>query len=207
MLVIEKKRKPKIQKIPPHLIYEEMNGKPLYYKGYKAVLSGKKNLSEIMGCSSLQSVLVYVLGLFIGNNLNRKKYQVASNEAGLHLSLNENLASDIAIFDKDKIVLDDKYFTVPPKVVIEVDFKKDLAETERAANRWNNEIEYLLDKSQKLLDFGVERIIWITTKAKKIFVITPSDKWYVVNYQEDILVLDDCVLNIAKLLEEEGIAI
>lgn len=202
MLVIEKKRKSKIQKIPPHLIYEEMNGKPLYYKGYKAVLSGKKNLSEIMGCSSLQSVLVYVLGLFIGNNLNRKKYQVASNEAGLHLSLNENLASDIAIFEKDKIVLDDKYFTVPPKVVIEVDIKIDLVETE-----WNNEIEYLLDKSQKLLDFGVERIIWITTKAKKVFVITPSDKWYVVNYQEDIQVLDDCVLNIAKLLEEEGITV
>jgi Uma2 family endonuclease len=202
MLVIEKKRKPKIQKIPPHLIYEEMNGKPLYYKGYKAVLSGKKNLSEIMGCSSLQSVLVYVLGLFIGNNLNRKKYQVASNEAGLHLGLNENLASDIAIFEKDKIVLDDKFFTVPPKVVIEVDIKIDLAETE-----WNNEIEYLLDKSQKLLDFGVERIIWITTKAQKVFVITPESKWYVVNYQEDIPVLDDCVLNIAKLLEEEGILV
>jgi Uma2 family endonuclease len=202
MLVIEKKRKPKIQKIPPHLIYEEMNGKPLYYKGYKAVLSGKKNLSEIMGCSSLQSVLVYVLGLFIGNNLNRKKYQVASNEAGLHLGLNENLASDIAIFEKDKIVLDDKFFTVPPKVVIEVDIKIDLAETE-----WNNEIEYLLDKSQKLLDFGVERIIWITTKAQKVFVITPESKWYVVNYQEDIPVLDDCVLNIARLLEEEGILV
>jgi Uma2 family endonuclease len=202
MLVIEKKRKPKTLKIPPHLIYEEMNGKPLYYKGYKAVLSGKKNLSEIMGCSSLHSVLVYVLGLFIGNNLDRKKYQVASNEAGLHLGLNENLASDIAIFEKDKIVLDDKFFTVPPKVVIEVDIKIDLAET-----HWNNEIEYLLDKSQKLLDFGVERIIWITTKSKKIFVITPSDKWYVVNYQEDIPVLDDCVLNIAKLLEEEGIVV
>ncbi len=202
MLVIEKKRKPKIQKIPPHLVYEEINGRPIPYKGYKSVLSGKKKLEEIMGCSSLQSVLVYILGLFIGNNVNRKKYLVASNEAGLHLGLNDNLASDIAIFEKDKIVLDDKYFTVAPKVVVEVDIKIDLSETE-----WNNEIEYVLDKSQKLLDFGVERIIWITTKAKKVFVITPSDKWYVVNYQEDIQVLDDCVLNIAKLLEEEGIGV
>lgn len=202
MLVIEKKRKPKIQKIPSHLVYEEINGRPIPYKGYKSVLSGKKKLEEIMGCSSLQSVLVYILGLFIGNNVNRKKYLVASNEAGLHLGLNDNLASDIAIFEKDKIVLDDKYFTVAPKVVVEVDIKIDLSETE-----WNNEIEYVLDKSQKLLDFGVERIIWITTKAKKVFVITPSDKWYVVNYQEDIQVLDDCVLNIAKLLEEEGIGV
>ena len=202
MLVIEKKRKPKIRKIPPHLIYEEMNGKPLPYKGYLSVLSGKKNLEEIMGCSSLQSALVYVLGLFIGVNINRKKYLVGSNEAGLHLSLGDNLASDIAIFEKDKISLNDKYFNVAPKVVIEVDIKIDLAETE-----WNNEIEYLLDKSQKLLDFGVERIIWITTKSQKVFVITTNDKWYVVNYQEDILVLDDCVLNIAKLLEEEEIKI
>lgn len=202
MLVIEKKRKPKIRKIPPHLIYEEMNGKPLPYKGYLSVLSGKKNLEEIMGCSSLQSALVYVLGLFIGININRKKYLVGSNEAGLHLSLGDNLASDIAIFEKDKISLNDKYFNVAPKVVIEVDIKIDLGETE-----WNNEIEYLLDKSQKLLDFGVERIIWITTKSQKVFVITANDKWYVVNYQDDILVLDDCVLNIAKLLEEEEIKI
>ena len=195
MLVIEKKRKPKIRKIPPHLIYEEMNGKPLPYKGYLSVLLGKKNLEEIMGCSSLQSALVYVLGLFIGININRKKYLVGSNEAGLHLSLGDNLASDIAIFEKDKISLNDKYFNVAPKVVIEVDIKIDLGETE-----WNNEIEYLLDKSQKLLDFGVERIIWITTKSQKVFVITANDKWYVINYQDNILVLDDCVLNIAKLL-------
>jgi hypothetical protein len=46
------------------------------------------------------------------------------------------------------------------------------------------------------------------TSLKTIqFVITPSDKWYVFNYQEDIQVLDDCVLNIAKLLEEEGIVV
>ena len=201
MLVIEKKRKPKIRKIPPHLIYEEMNGKPLPYKGYLSVLSGKKNLEGVRGCSSFEAVLISVIGGFMGSNIDRKKHLLAS-KASLNISLADNLASDIAIFEKDKIVLNDKYFSVAPKVVIEVDIKIDLAETE-----WNNEIEYLLDKSQKLLDFGVERIIWITTKSQKVFVITANDKWYVVNYQEDILVLDDCVLNIAKLLEEEEIKI
>ena len=127
---------------------------------------------------------------------------VRASKANLTLSLGDNLASDIAIFEKDKIVLNDKYFNVAPKVVIEVDIKIDLGDTE-----WNNEIEYLLDKSQKLLDFGVERIIWITTKSQKVFVITANDKWYVINYQNNILVLDDCVLNIAKLLEEEEIKI
>jgi hypothetical protein len=206
MLVVEKKRKPKIRKIPPHLIYEEMNGKPLPYKGYLSVLSGENSFEYVRGCSSFEAILISTISGFIGNKVNRKKYLLAS-KANLNLSAGDNLASAIAIFEKEKVSLNDKYFSVAPKVVIEVDIKVDLGETERAANRWNNEIEYLLDKSQKLLDFGVERVIWITTKSQKVFVITPNDKWYVVNYQEDILVLDDCVLNIAKLLEEEEIMI
>jgi hypothetical protein len=201
MLVIEKKRKPKIRKIPPHLIYEEMNGKPLPYKGYLSVLSEENSFEYVRGCSSLEAVLVSTIGGFIGNKVNRKKYFLAS-KAHLYISLGNNLASAIAIFEKGKISLNDKYFSIAPKVVVEVDIKIDLGETE-----WNNEIEYLLDKSQKLLDFGVERVIWITTKSQKVFVITPNEKWYVVNYQEDILVLDDCILNIAKLLEEEDIKI
>lgn len=201
MLVIEKKRKPKIRKIPPHLIYEEMNGKPLPYKGYLSVLSGEDSFEGVRGCSSFEAILMSIIGGFIENSIDRKKYLLAS-KANLNLSSGDNLASDIAIFEKDKIVLNDKYFNVAPKVVIEVDIKIDLGDTE-----WNNEIEYLLDKSQKLLDFGVERVIWITTKSQKVFVITANDKWYVVNYQDDILVLDDCVLNIAKLLEEEEIKI
>ena len=57
MLVIEKKRKPKIRKIPSYLIYEEMNGNLLPYKGFRDVISGKKQAAEIIGSSSLQSTL------------------------------------------------------------------------------------------------------------------------------------------------------
>jgi len=52
MLVVAKKRKPKIRKIPSYLVYEEINGKPLPYKGYLDVLSGKKKFKEIMGSIS-----------------------------------------------------------------------------------------------------------------------------------------------------------
>ena len=42
-------RKKPVSHVPRHLIYEIMDGKPIYYKGYWDVLSGKKTASEIMG--------------------------------------------------------------------------------------------------------------------------------------------------------------
>ena len=47
-----------IPKIPEALVYETLDGKPFYYKGYREVLSKKKTLEEIMGCSTLQAELV-----------------------------------------------------------------------------------------------------------------------------------------------------
>ena len=200
MVVIATKRRPKIRKIPAHLVYEELDGQALPYRGYLEVLSGKKTLEEIMGSSSLQAVLVYLIGLYIGIRINRKKYLIASNESGLHVSSGSNLANDIAIFEQDKITLSDKYFDVAPKIVIEVDIKVALEET-----GLTNDFDYVLNKSQKMLDFGVEKVIWITTHTKKIFVITPNAPWYLVNFDEDIPLMEDCTLNLAQLLRDEEI--
>lgn len=200
MVVIATKRRPKIRKIPAHLVYEELDGQALPYRGYLEVLSGKKTLEEIVGSSSLQAVLVYLIGLYIGIRINRKKYLIASNESGLHVNSGSNLANDIAIFEKDKITLSDKYFDVAPNIVIEVDIKVALEETGLA-----NDFDYVLNKSQKMLDFGVEKVIWITTHAKKIFVITPNAPWYLVNFEENIPLMEDCTLNLAQLLRDEEI--
>lgn len=39
----------KSQPIPNYLIYEMDEGKPIYYRCYKAVLKGEKTPKEIMG--------------------------------------------------------------------------------------------------------------------------------------------------------------
>ena len=200
MLVVEKKRKPKFRIIPSYLVYEEMNGKPLPYKGYLDVLSGKKKIEEIMGSSSLQSTITYLIVLLIGNKINRKKYLVGTNEPGIRIGLGDNLSNDIAIFERENVTLNHKYFDKAPKVVIEVDVKIDLSETE-----WTNELDYIIEKSQKMFDFGTEKVIWITTKSKKIFVCSATERWYMVNFNEDIPIIDDCTLNLAQLLKEEEI--
>lgn len=187
--------------VPPALVYEMWQGKPVYYRGYRDVLAGKKTVEEVMSCSDLQGVLVYLLGLYIGNNVNRKKYLISSNESGLHLALNDNLGNDLAIFEKEKVgKLKGKYFDIAPKIVIEVDIKADVSDFEGKLDG------YLIQKSQKLIDFGVEKVIWVITAAQKVYVIDRNDPtWYVVNWSENITVLDNCILNIKQLLDDEEI--
>lgn len=200
MIVLEQKQSVKVRTIPTYLVYEEINGEAIPYKGYEEVLAGNKKPEEIMGSSSLQAVLVYLIGLYIGNNINRKKYFVGSNESGLHLGAGNNLANDIAVFERDNTKLDNKYFRKAPKVVIEVDSKADLRETS-----YDTEMEYYVGKSQKMLDFGVEKIVWIFTDGKKVLVSQEGQDWRLLDFDRDVLLLDDCVLNVAKLLAEEEI--
>jgi hypothetical protein len=194
------RQRTKATPVPRSLIYEEWKGKPVYYKGYQEVLAGTKNIEEIMSCSDLQGVIVYLLNGFLYTHLNRKLYTVGTNESGLHMAKNDNLGNDLAIFEKAKVgKLKGKFFSVPPKVVIEVDIKADL-------ESFLNEGNYLFQKSQKMIDFGTERVIWILTETRKVFVASHDQKeWIITDWDQDIVVLDNCVLNLKQLLDEEEI--
>lgn len=187
--------------VPAALIYEIWAGKPVYYRGYRDVLTGKKNIEETMSCSDLQGVLVALLTIYLGNHIDRKRYLLATNEIGLHLALNDNLGSDVVIYEKDKIgKLRGKFFDIPPKIVIEVDIKADVTGFENGADG------YVIQKARKLLDFGVERVFWIITSMRKIYVIDRNDSaWHIVDWSTPISVMDNCQLNIKQLLDEEEI--
>ena len=194
-------RRPAKRAIPAALIYEQWAGKPVYYKGYREVLAGKKTIEEIMSCSDMQGVLVALLTIYIGNHIDRKKYLLATNEIGIHLALNDNLGNDVVIYEKEKVgKLRGKFFDIPPKIVIEVDIKIDLTEFD------NNPDSYVMQKARKLLDFGVERVFWIITSFQKIYVIDRNDPtWHIVDWSTPINILDDCQLNVKQLLDEEEI--
>ncbi|GAB3543503.1 Uma2 family endonuclease [Spirosoma fluminis] len=185
--------------IPSTLIYEMWQGKPVYYRGYRDVLAGKKTIEEVISCSDLQAVLVSLLNGHLFSALNRKKYLLATNEIGLHLALNDNLGNDVVIFEKEKLgKLTGKYFDIPLKIVIEVDIKADTAEFENGADG------YVMQKALKLLDFGVEKVLWIITSMQRVYVIDRNDPtWHIVDWGQTIAVVDDCQLNIKQLLDDE----
>jgi hypothetical protein len=66
------KRQPR--NIPAYLVYEIMDGKPIYYHGYRDVLLNKKTFEEIIGASSLQSIIIYYLVGFISKFIDEEYY-------------------------------------------------------------------------------------------------------------------------------------
>lgn len=57
-------------------------------------------------------------------------------------------------------------------------------------------------KIQKLLDFGVEEVVWFFTNAKKVLVAKQNQQWITVNWSDDIQILS-YQLNIEQLFEAE----
>ncbi len=91
--------KPKVIRIPPYLVYEIMDGKPIPYRGFESVLNKEKTLEDIMGSRRLQALIISALLRFLYKHLHEDIYEIVTNEAGLHLSKKNNLSTDIGIFE------------------------------------------------------------------------------------------------------------
>jgi len=188
--------------IPEALIYEVMDGQPLYYKGYKDVLNKKKSLDDIMGSSTLQSFIINYLLRFIFKNLNEKKYLSLTNELGLHVGKKTNFSGDINIFDRLILTsekINKNYSDVPPLIVCEVDSKIDISN--------NKDLDYVNIKTQKLLNFGVEKVIWIFSESQKVMIAQKDTDWLTKDWNQDIELLDGHLFNIGKYLEDEGVKV
>lgn len=186
--------------IPSSLIYEVLNGRPLYYRGYKEVLEKNLNPESVMGSSSLQSILVSLIHTYMMNNRDKKKYIPVTNEAGVHIDLKDNLFCDVAVFEKGTFDITTKYFSTPPKIVIEVDVKIDLTDF------GGQEYDYVAEKTQRLFDFGVERVLWVLSQSRRVLVAVPNQDWIFTQWSNDIPVMEGCILNVKRLLDEEEIA-
>lgn len=204
MLVAEKETlyRPRTKKLKmlSELVFESIDGRDYYYRGYQEVLKGKKSKEEIMGTSGLQSLIISYLIEVIIIKINKKLYHFLTGETGLHLNQRDNLSNDIAIYDKtiltpDKITTN--YIDVPPKVAIEVDIRIDL---ERPTDH-----EYVYKKTEKLLDFGLERVIWVFTNSQKVLIAEPRKDWIISDWYKEIEILEGITFNIAQFLKQEGI--
>lgn len=187
--------------VPESLIYEVLDGRPLYYQGYRDVLAGRKTAEEIMGSSTLQWVLVSYFMRIMYRSLDEKRYWFASNEAGVHLDHRSNLSHDVAIYDRTVLTPDKinrKYASVPAVVAIEIDVKADLSNVE--------DRNYVNLKTRKLLDFGTDKVIWVFSDSQQVMVAErTADAWLTMQWHRDLELHDGQLFNIGAYLEQEGI--
>lgn len=187
-------------KIPAFLVKEELDGVLLYYKGYREVLKGNKKLEDIMPSSGIHALIVTYLTLLLGARLNRQLYRVLTGEVGNTSGLKKKSGLDVAIFEK-KILTPDKinrHFTsVPPKIVLEVDVDVE------SENLTQEEIIHL--RTRKLLESGVEKVIWIFTLSQMIMIAEKDKDWITFGWDREVEILDGVTFNIADYLREEGI--
>ena len=187
------------KKIPAYLIKEEFDGIPLYYKGYKDVLSGKKTLEDIMPSSSIHGVIIAYLTGFLWSKINHQLFVIVAGEVGLLSDNNKRAGLDLAIFDKNVLTTEEvnrHYAKVPPKIVIEVDV--DLESDFMLPD------EIIQFRTQKLLDAGVEKIIWVFTLSRKIMVAKQDQDWRIFDWNREVEIIDGITFNIATYLDSAG---
>jgi hypothetical protein len=188
------------KKIPDSFICEIIDGQPLYYKGTIDAIKQGKTVEDIMGSSALQAFIIEYLLRILFRQLDEKKYHILTNEQGLHLDKYNNLSADIAIFDKAVFSVADAnkhYATVPPKVQIEVDINIELIND-------LSEIDYINSKTNKLLHFGAEKVIWVLSGSKKIIIAVSNENWQIIDWHKEIETLDGVHCCIGQYLKEQG---
>jgi len=201
MVSIDKNpKRSKAKPIPDSLIYEVIDGKPLYYEGYKDVLANKKTIEEIMGTSGLQSFIIQYILEVLYTKIGRKKYHFLTNEIGTHLDNKNNLSGDIYIYDKAQLTPDKintHYLTIPPKIAIEIDIRVDLSD--------EKDFGYVFTKTHKLLDFGAEKVVWIFTKHQKVMIAIKDQDWLTKDWNQEIELVENEFFNIGQFLNDEGV--
>ncbi len=186
------------EKLLELLTYEKVRGKPIYYRGYEKVLKGELPPEAVMGSSGLQAFLIRLIVEFLLKSLDLRKYEVLFNEVGFTYGKGSRRSLDVAVFEKEKVkpyLLKDSLIPVPPTVVVEVDTKADLS-------RYGSFEDYAFEKTQDLLDAGVERVIWLLTKPKKVMVAKRGEKWVVQNWDEDFEVFENVKINLNEILKK-----
>ncbi|WP_373515065.1 Uma2 family endonuclease [Persicitalea sp.] len=189
------------KQIPKTLIYEEFDGHPIYRKGYKDFILGLKKIEEInMGTSQLQYLITWSIVKFLARELP-DGYAAGSSELGLHLTKGTNFAADIAVFREGVLNIgfqSTNYSDVPPNVVIEVDVKID------ESDYFQTQDEYFHKKTERLLAWGVERVIWVFSASRRVLVADNLKKWESISWDIPFTVIDDYEINVWELLLKNG---
>lgn len=113
---------------------------------------------------------------------------------GINLSKQDLRGADISIFSKENFKLVDKYSDLPPEIIIEIDVRADVED--------RHEMDHVSEKMDDCHKFGVKRIIWIFTKAKKVIIANAGETWLMADWSIDVEILEGIKFNVAEMVNK-----
>lgn len=115
-------------------------------------------------------------------------------------STSSYLAADIALFDKQKGksgIESEHYLSLPPAIVIEVDLKADVSD-------FASPLDYYTVKTNKLLSFGVEQVIWISTQSRTVMTAESGQSLKMATWEAPIHLIPGVDLYLNELVQQAG---
>ena len=186
--VKEDRKKEKLLRL---LTYEVVDGRPIYYRGYRGVLEGKKHPEEVMGSSTPQArLIVAIIKALLP--LEGKGYVISTNEHGIKTTRGYR-AVDIGVFRDGEVGWEDTYASVGPTLAVEIDVKAEI--------EGNAFLEYVIRKVEDLFSAGTQRIVWIFTRPRKVMLFEREKKTIIYDWKDEIELLEGIKLRLSDILK------
>ncbi|MBC8153440.1 MAG: Uma2 family endonuclease [Bacteroidetes bacterium] len=188
------------ERLLARLVYEtDAAGKPIYYADYQQVLTKNAEPESIMGSSALQSYLVNIMQAFLYDHPLRKHFFYLASELGVQIGRKKWRSCDIAIYERERLkdyTFTNKYMSLPPDFVIEIDTKADLT-------KYTYQHDYFLEKTRQLHEFGVKKVVWIFTENHPVIWESDSADTITIHQSWDvaITITEGMIFNLTRLIE------
>lgn len=180
-------------KIPDWLVYEMVDGKPIYYKNYQKLLEDFSNEHQSdMADSRTQHWLKIWLNRWLFKFLEPMGYDIGSGELGLLVGKGDWRGADVVIYREEDIKLGPTYEDIPPEIIIEIDVKAALG---------NQRVEDYIDrKNEDYHQMGVKKVIWIFTAKREIMVAEAGKNPTFHRWDEWIETIEGASFNLDELM-------
>ena len=185
------------REIPKVFIAEYMDGVPLYYRGYKSIIDTPSKAEEIMGAGGIHFILFDFFYQLLVDNLDRKKYWRAGGESGIKLRKNDLFNLDIAVYLRSKLpaaTISKHVVSIAPELIIEIDTSIEFDEI--------TQDEYVFKKTQRLLDFGTQKLIWGFSATNRIMVAEPNAPRQIYTWNTTLELIDGITFNLEAYCRE-----
>jgi Uma2 family endonuclease len=183
--------------VPEVFIAEYLDGIPMYYKGYKKIINSPSQIEEIMGAGAIHSILFSYFIKLLVIKLDEAKYWVMTGETGFKPEKENLFNLDLAVYKKENLLpgkIGYEYVSVAPELVVEIDT---LVESDEVTKE-----EYIFSKTQRLLQYGTNKVIWVFSKNKLVMVAEPGLPWQVHPWNTNLHLIEDVQFNINTYCQE-----